>query len=341
MLGKRTSCVPDNRGDGKQPRKRALPFSSVWAVAAGALLGIALRLVYSGGPDGAYAAMSSGFIYLAPVVVGAVTAFVAEHQARRSLAYHIAASSLANILFVVGTMAILIEGLICAVVILPLFIVLGVMGAGLMLVVCRLTNWPKPTVGCLVLLPLLLGHVDSGVTLTDSIAEVERSIVVAAPPVIVWQELLNTDRIRPEELEHAWVFRIGAPLPLEGRMLPDAAQPIRRVRMAKNVYFDEVIEEQRANGWIRWTYRFHPDSFPPYAFDEHVVIGGRYFDVRDTSYELTPIAEGTHLRVTLGYRISTRFNWYAAPVARWLLGNLADSNLAYYRLRSELAANGE
>jgi hypothetical protein len=47
------------------------------------------------------------------------------------------------------------------------------------------------------------------------------------------------------------------------------------------------------------------------------------------------------LRVTLGYRISTRFNWYAAPVARWLLGNLADANLAYYRLRSELAANGE
>jgi hypothetical protein len=44
--------------------------------------------------------------------------------------------------------------------------------------------------------------------------------------------------------------------------------------------------------------------------------------------------------MTLRYRISTHFNWYALPVARWLLGNLADSNLAYYRQRSEQAANG-
>lgn len=73
--------------------------------------------------------------------------------------------------------------------------------------------------------------------------------------------------------------------------------------------------------------------------DEHVVIGGRYFDVRDTSYELTPVPEGTRVRMILRYRISTHFNWYAAPVAHWLLGNLLDSNLAYYRHRSELAAN--
>lgn len=331
--------MPANRGDNKQPKKRALPFSSLWPMAAGASLGIVLRLVYSGPSGGPYAAMSSGFIYLAPVVAGAVTAFVAEQQARRSVAYHIVASALANILFVVGTMAILIEGLICAVVILPLFIVLGVLGAGLMVLVCRLTKWPKPTIGCVVLLPLLLGNADSGVTLPDSMAEVERSIVVSAPPAVVWQELLNTSGIRPEEIEQAWVFRIGAPLPLEGQIVADAAQPIRRVRMAKDVYFDEVIEEQRANEWIRWTYRFHADSFPPYAFDEHVVIGGRYFDVRDTSYELTPVPEGTRVRMILRYRISTHFNWYAAPVAHWLLGNLLDSNLAYYRHRSELAAN--
>jgi hypothetical protein len=329
--------VPHSRDENKPPKKRALPFSSWWPVAAGALLGIVLRLVYSGPAGGPYAAMSSGFIFLAPFVVGAVTAFAAEHQARRSVPYHVAASILASILFVVGTMAMLIEGLICAVVILPLFIVLALFGAGFMVLVCRLTNWPKPTVGCVVLLPLLLGDVDTGVTLPDAMAEVERGIVVGAPPAVVWQELLNTSGIRPEEIEDAWVFRIGAPLPLDGRIVTGAAQPIRRVRMAKNVYFDEVIEEQRANEWIRWTYRFHEDSFPPYAFDEHVVIGGRYFDVRDTSYELTPIAEGTLLRMTLRYRISTRFNWYAAPVARWLLGNLADSNLAYYRQRSESA----
>jgi hypothetical protein len=43
----------------------------------------------------------------------------------------------------------------------------------------------------------------------------------------------------------------------------------------------------------------------------------------------------TELRVKLGYRVSTRFNWYADPLARFLMGDLADANLDFYRRRSE------
>ena len=34
-------------------------------------------------------------------------------------------------------------------------------------------------------------------------------------------------------------------------------------------------------------------------------------------------------------RVSTRFKWYAKPVARLLLGNLVETKLNYYRNRSE------
>jgi hypothetical protein len=140
--------------------------------------------------------------------------------------------------------------------------------------------------------------------------------------------------IRPEEIEHAWLFRIGVPVPLEGRIV-DGAQPTRRVRMAKNVYFDELITESRENERVRWAYRFYPDSFPPYALDEHVIVGGRYFDVRDTAYTLTRRGGETEVRMQIAVRVSTRFNWYANPVARFLLANLMESNLNYYRRRSE------
>ena len=105
---------------------------------------------------------------------------------------------------------------------------------------------------------------------------------------------MNARDIRAEEVEHAWLYRIGVPLPLEGTIV-DAPQPTRRVRMAKNVYFDEVITEARENERVRWTYRFYPDSFPPYALDEHVVVGGRYFDVHDTSYTLARRSDATEL----------------------------------------------
>jgi hypothetical protein len=302
------------------------------------LFGIGLRLVYSGSPDGAYAAMNGSFIYFAPIVVGATTVYFAERRGHRLVGYHVGAAALANVLFVAGTMAILIEGLICAVIILPIFVLFGVFGALVMSGVCRMTNWPGPMISSIVLLPLLLGNIEAGTALPDSQASVERTTLVSAEPAVVWRELLNTSDIRPQEVEQAWAYRIGVPMPVDGRLLADTASPTRRVHMGKNVYFDEVIAEQRPAEWIRWTYRFYPDSFPPYAFDEHVVIGGRYFDVLETSYRLAPVAAGTAVTMTLRYRVSTRFNWYALPVSRWLLADLVDSNLNYYRQRSERAA---
>ena len=69
------------------------------------------------------------------------------------------------------------------------------------------------------------------------------------------------------------------------------------------------------------------------------MLGGHYFDIKDTSYTLTPHGSRTEVRVRMTYRVSTRFNWYAEPVAKFLLGNLAGINLEYYRRRSEKPAS--
>jgi hypothetical protein len=278
--------------------------------------------------------MAFGFVILAPIAVGAVTVFVAERTKRRTLGYHVAASAAATALFVLGTLLALIEGLICAIIIVPMFAALGVLGGVLMGLVCRFTHWPKQMLCTVVLLPLVLGGVDRDIPLPEDLLEVERTVVVGAPPAAVWQELMNARDIRPEEVEGAWLYRIGVPLPLEGALLEREAR-VRRVRMAKNIYFDEVITDLRENEHVRWTYRFHEDSFPKYALDEHVVVGGHYFDIRDTAYTLTGRGEVTEVRMRIGFRVSTRFNWYASPVARFLIGNLIESNLGYYRRRSE------
>jgi hypothetical protein len=110
--------------------------------------------------------------------------------------------------------------------------------------------------------------------------------------------------------------------------------------MGKQVYFDEVITERHEPHTLAWQYRFYPDSFPPYALDEHVVVGGHYFDFKDTRYTLTPNGNGTQLHVRMRYRVSTRFNWYAEPLAQWLIGDLARSNLDHYRQLSEAHAGG-
>ena len=75
---------------------------------------------------------------------------------------------------------------------------------------------------------------------------------------------------------------------------------------------------------MRWTYRFAEDSFPAGALDDHVKVGGAYFDLRDTSYTLTPEEGGTRLHIRVSYRISTDFDAYANWVAQRLLGNFSE-----------------
>jgi hypothetical protein len=334
--------VPPPGGDGPRddsaaepfPRHR-LPFSGWWPLLAGVLAGLALRLLFSGKPGGPYAAMMAAFIYLSPLIVGAVTVYVAERRQRRSWAYYFWAPFLANILYVLGTLLVMIEGLVCAVIIAPLFAALGALGGLIMGLVCRVTNWPKRALYSVAILPLVLGAAETNVPLPDQIGAVERAVVIDATPDQIWRQLLNAENIRPEEVDRAWLFRIGVPVPLAGTTRETPEGLSRRVTMGKGIYFDQVSTDWKENRHVRWTYRFYADSFPAYALDEHVVIGGHYFDLKETSYTLTPQGKYTELRVRMQYRVSTRFNWYADPVARALFRNLEEVNLEYYRRRSE------
>jgi hypothetical protein len=313
-----------------------LPYSRWWPLLTGALSGVALRLVYSGSADSAYAAMSGAFIYLAPAVVGAVTVYVAETQKRRDWDYYLWAPVLANLFFVIGTMLIMIEGLICAVIILPLFCILGAISGFIMGMICRATNWPKQTLYSIAALPILLGALETNAPLPRSETAVEHTVLINAPPAQIWQQILNARDIQPQEVQHAWLYRIGVPLPLAGVTVETPEGPVRKVTMGKNIHFEQLLTEREEYRYLRWKYRFQNDSFPPYALDEHVVLGGHYFDITDTSYTLTPRGNFTELTVRMHYRVSTQFNWYAVPVARFLLGNLAEINVDYYRRRSEL-----
>jgi hypothetical protein len=270
------------------------------------------------------------------VLVGAATVYIAERERRRSWWYYIWAPFLANVLFVMGTLIIMVEGLVCAVVIVPMFALIGVVGGLIMGIVCRVTHWPRHAFYTFAVLPLVLGGLEANVATPSRFGAVERTLVVRAPPEIVWRQIMNAREIKPEEMERAWIFRIGVPLPLAAveQASPDGS--VRKIRMGKDVHFDQLFTERRENSYVHWTYRLYPDSFPPYALDDHVLVGGYYFDVRDTSYTLTPTIEGTEVKISMGYRVTTQFNWYAGPLARYLLGNFEEVVLAFYRRRSEM-----
>jgi uncharacterized protein YndB with AHSA1/START domain len=305
---------------------------------AGAALGVILRLVYIGHPTDAFDVMSWSFVVFAPIVVSTVAVYLAERAAPRTCWYYIAVGALANSLFVLGTMLIMLEGLICGILAMPMFATIGGVAGLLAGLVFRWIRWPRSTLYGVAAAPVVLGWFAQFTPLPDSVQMVERSVVIAAPPERVWPHLLQATQIQSNELGDALMYRIGVPLPLSAATEQQGNALVRHIRMGKNVHFDQVADEWQPGKHVRWTYRFAQDSFPAGALDDHVRIGGDYFDIIDTEYTLTPTANGTRLTAQMRYRVSTHFNWYAKPVAEILVRNFEEAALAFYAHRATASA---
>jgi uncharacterized protein YndB with AHSA1/START domain len=307
-------------------------------LALGAGTGLVYRLIFMGGPFARFDAMLSAFVLLVPVVVGAVTVYAAERSRRRSWSSYFWSAALANVLFVLGTFLVVIEGIICTILAAPLFGVIGgIAGLG-MGAVCRWTGHPRPTLLSVAALPLVFGTLEHHLPLPNTVDTVSAVRLIDAPPDRVWQAISHADDIQPEEMGGAWMYRIGVPLPLSAITEEINGERVRHIEMGKGIRFDQVIVDWEPERRVRYTYRFTPDSFPPHALDDHVRIGGEYFDLHDTEYVLEPTPDGTRLTVRMSYRVSTHFNWYARLVGRVLIGNFEKTALGFYARRAEQAA---
>ncbi|MGO1068671.1 hypothetical protein [Lysobacter sp. CA199] len=305
-------------------------------VLGGALIGLLLRLAFNGEPGSTFAAMLWIFILLAPFAIGAVTVYLAERVRARSNRYHFFAPMLSVVLCMFGSMWFMLEGAICVILIMPIFAVFGAIGGLVMGQVCRRAGWSKtPTVYSFVALPLVLGMLGVGQNEPQRFEHVERSILIQAAPAQVWQGLLDADRIQSAEVDRAWMYRIGVPTPLAGLTHETPTGLVREVRMGKGIHFKQMSTDWQPQRYVRWQYKFDPDSVPAGALDDHVRIGGDYFDLLDTRYTLTPRGDATELTIRMDYRVSTGFNWYTVPLADWLIGDFSQVILEFYRHRAE------
>lgn len=318
-------------------RRRPAPIlTGIAPVLGGAFIGLLMRATFDGAPGSAFAPMLWIFILIAPFGIGAVTVYLAEHYRPRSVAYHLFMPVLAVTLCMLGSILLLWEGWICVLLIWPLFAFEAAVGGAIAGALCRHFGRARhATVSSIVALPLMLGLLGVGQDEPRRFEHTERSALIHAAPDVVWRQLLDADRIRAEEVDRAWMYRIGVPTPLAGLTHEDAAGLTREVRMGKGIHFRQRSADWQPGRYVQWQYQFAPDSIPPGALDDHVDIGGRYFDLIGTRYTLTPRGGATELTIRMDYRVSTGFNWYAAPLARWLIGDFSETILQFYRRRAE------
>jgi hypothetical protein len=341
----------DDAGTGSRldPVPRS-PFGSElkkrYVFALGALYGLLMRLAFglplfasSGRSDAACTAMLWSFVCLVPFLIGTLTVYFSGSRPR-TLGYAFIAPWLPIMAFVGGTALLLIEGSICIAMALPLFLGVSSLGGVVMWLVLKLYRPSASAMSVLLVLPLLLGVWERGQPLPDAIQRADASIQIDASPEAIWRLINDADAIVPAEMQDGLAYRIGLPYPQSAKTVATPQGRVRKLRWDKGVRFDEPIAAWEENRYIRWTYSFPEGAIPRDALDEHVAIGGKYFDLVDTSYRLTPVGQGTRLDIRVTYRISTNFNWYANAWGRVLVNDAARTILQFYKHRVEASRVG-
>jgi hypothetical protein len=307
----------------------------------GASYGLAMRLLFGGagilnGENRGTAGgpMLSAFVLLVPLLVGVITIYTSD-QKELSLGRAITKPWAPTLAFVAGTALLLLEGSICIAMALPIFLFSASVGGVLAYITLRTVRPTPGAMSALVALPLVLGYAETKIPLPQNTFEAKDSVYIAAKPDEIWHLINYAVGIKPEEMKGGLAYTIGVPYPIEAITEGSGANRVRKLKWQKDVTFDEPITAWEENRFIKWRYAFKPESFPPGALDDHVLIGGKYFDLIDTSYRLTQEGPGTRLEIVVNYRVSTNFNFYATSWARILVDDAASKILAFYKHRSE------
>ncbi|MEZ4851683.1 MAG: hypothetical protein R3B93_24340 [Bacteroidia bacterium] len=108
----------------------------------------------------------------------------------------------------------------------------------------------------------------------------------------------------------------------------------------KNLIFKEQITKWNEGIGSEYDIIVNPDDIPPKTLDEHVMVGGQYFDVVKGSYSIMEINESTQ-EVTLRstYRITSTVNLYGKFWTDFIFEDFHEMILEVIKQRCENPAN--
>lgn len=214
--------APDNSasaaaGDDNASRQATAHLSAFQSM----LLGVAVAAVYGFGTCVltiySFDSYGAALFYGTPVVAGAVAAYFYNRQESRSWQTSIGVSLLPMICIGGLFLIVALEGLICILMAAPLAIPLaavgGVVGKGIADAELDERNARKQLAGCLLALPVI-AFGESRLP-NDFEYMVVSSVVVDAPPEIVWQHVID---FPPIESKPSWLFRMGIASPQGARI---------------------------------------------------------------------------------------------------------------------------
>jgi hypothetical protein len=310
----------------------------VIAVAAGLFVALLGRVVFASGTfNGGGGLLMLCFLLLIPMALGAVTTHFTPVTASKSWRT-VWGPFVTVMLFLFMALLFHLEGMICVLIISPLFLITSYIGSVLYL----LFTDDKPnkdktyTVAVFALLPFLLAPLESQFAAPNSLRRVENTVLIQAPTSVVWQQIVRVPPIQAHDLGPSLIDKIGFPRPVEATLTHEGVGGVRHATFERGVEFIETVDVWEPQRRLSFSIVPNTATIPPTTFDEHVTVGGRFFDVLRGTYELVPAGAGqTRLVLYSQQRLSTRINPYAGLWTDYVMSEIQRRILEVIRRRCE------
>lgn len=266
-------------------------YPRIIGLGIGALYGLVLRGVFEWQAlRDVYEIVSASFLWLAPFATGAIAVFFGSRAGRLTVGAQVGTAAGTMVFFLIAMFVLFIEGMICIVLVLPVFMVASIIGGLAMGLALRLVKYNGAVVSCFALLPVVFAPLESRLTPVSHERTVVNTVMIDASVTDIWNNLTSVADIQKQELGFSFTHAMGVPRPLQAAMDGDGVGAVRTSQWEKGVQFKEVVTQWQPPYRMFYDFDIPPDSIPRDALDRHVEIGGEYFTVVSGGYTIRPLS---------------------------------------------------
>ena len=283
-----------------------------------------------------FSVMSITFLFLLPTIVGALTVYLSKIENVKQIRYRIFIPWIPIFLFLVFTIVLSIEGWACWIMILPIFLFTASIG-GLIGGYLKLRNKKNTlNISIIVLFPFLFSPFEKLIDTIPSTYKAYTYIDINAPAEKIWDNVTKVEKI-PIHLDKGYLTRfLGFPRPVKAILNYEGVGGYREAIFTKGLVFHEVVTEYIENKKMVFTIKAFPHEIPSTTMDEHVVIGGDYFDVLKGTYEIEKLQNGRNrLHLYSFFKMNTTFNFYAGLWGKLIMKDIQNNILQIEKKRAE------
>ncbi|QJB34861.1 hypothetical protein HF329_27580 [Chitinophaga oryzae] len=288
--------------------------------------------------SGLWVLMSLAFLLGVPFVMGALTIYFSPLKWVKSLGYQILMPWVPIGIFFVVTLLVGWEGWACWLMALPLAMVASTIG-GLAAARYKEREGNKNErvyLSLIVLLPLIISPIEQLIGKIPGQYKAYTYIDIHAGKEAIWKNVTRVGEIAAAQ-DKGWFTRmLGFPRPVKAELNYEGVGAYRKAIFDKGLVFDEKVTAYNHQRSMSFTIHADPYNIPSTTMDEHIVIGGEYFDVLNGAYELEPLSNGTYrLHLYSHFKLNTTFNFYASWWASWIMKDIQNNILQVIRQRAE------